>query len=760
MADALRGCANRVYGENGALKEEKTDYPHVQGMSDSIRSGNSAPTFDELRNAREWMDKMVDYAVRNKDPIALRDAFIAVFVKRHRDEGEGEKAIGLEWFMRIHDHFPQTAKDLVCADVLGLYGCYQDYNRLLKMISDRQSPGKELTPGSTVRTTSVSEATKIHGLYDLAISIRSAMLDVRTRDLKALDKYLKDCSCMEAASHWSRKGVRGFESLPGGDPRIPSDPSARVAVLRAYLDKTMVKEDGEDDSTVYPYLDKVSARLQRKVLPINISLAGKWVGSEGLSWSKKIRIMTPYSVVAEVESRYMADPYLNFMIRGGMSIKSSTGPVPFPVERPIPTGAKSQWRKRNAALRTTLDIPEVKMCRGEYDKLNWERVFARCLKICGKAFLNELRKKPPTPSEEGTGNRHPHDARRVAARQSLREFFHGDGAVKLNASGLLPHELAHKAMSTHSTAESDLNNALWEAMKANTKEKLQAARDQMVVEIEKGNFTMDESKARIVKAMRSGNFLAMSDTSGSMTWDDSGRCTNGTPPNRPYDVSVGLGAFMAQCSNDAWEGLCISFADDPVIFDVKGLKSSDAYRKIVSGSRGYTTDLMKAMTRVLNFMCDHNVPEGEEPVLVVFTDGEFDNTALNRSSSGWETTYEKIVHAYVSRGRKRVPMIVWWNLKSQRMGVQTKDNCPGVLHLQSKNPALFKFILFGEAMPDTEKKVVVDGKTTTVKTSSATPYLGFRKMVDQAMWSPVDEVLVRSQEGLLSKYHGMPLEDE
>lgn len=759
MANALRGCANRVYGENGALKEEKTDYPHVQGMSDSVRSGNSAPTFDELRNARDWMDKMVDYAVRNKDPIALRDAFISVFVKRHRDEGEGEKAIGLEWFMRIHDHFPQTAKDLIAADVLGLYGCYQDYNRLLKMISDRQSPRKELTPGATVRTTSRSEATKIQGLYDLAISIRSTMLDVRTRDLKALDKYLKDCSCLESAGHWSRKGVRGFESLPGGDPRTPSDPSARVAVLRAFLDKTMVKEVDDEDTTVYPYLDKVSAHLKRKVLPINISLAGKWVGSEGLSWAKKIRILTPYPAAA-TESRYMADPYLNFMIRGGMSVKGAGGPLPFPVDRPIPSGAKSQWRKRNASLRTALDIPEVKMCRGEYDKLNWERVFARCLKICGKAFLNELRKKAPAPSEEETGNRHPHDARRVAARQSLRQFFHGDGAHKLNASGLLPHELAHKALSTKSTAESDLNNALWEAMKTNTKEKLQAAREQMVADIEQGKFTMDEKKASILKAMRSGNFLPMSDTSGSMTWGDHGGYSSGQAPNRPYDVSVGLGAFMAQCSNDAWEGLCLSFADEPVIFDVKGLKASEAYRKITTGSRGYSTDLMKAMTRVLDFMCEHNVPEGEEPVLVVFTDGEFNDTNLNRNSSGWETTYEKIVKAYVRRGRKRVPMIVWWNLKSERMGVQTKDNCPGVLHLQSKNPALFKFILFGEAMPDTEKKVIVDGKATTVKTSSVTPYLGFRKMVDQAMWSPVDEVLVRSKEGLLSEYHGMPVEDE
>jgi len=751
MADSLRGCANRVYGENGALKEEKTGYPHVQGMSDSIRSGNSAPTLSELTNARSWMDKMIDYAVRNKDPIALRDAFVAVYVKRHRDEGEGEKAIGLEWFMRMFDHFPETAKDLISADVFGLYGCYQDYNRLLKMISDRQSPGKEQAPGSTVRTSSRAEATKIQGLYELAIRIRTTMLEVRTRDLRTLDKFLKDCSCLEVARHWTRQGVRGFESLSGGDPSKASDPSARVAVLRAFLDKVMVKEDGED-GTAYPYLDKVSAHLGRKVPTLNISLAGKWVGSEGLSWAKKIRILTPYPA-AGVETRYQADPYLGFMIRGGMNVKSPGGQTPFPVDRQVPSGAKGQWRKRNAALRSALDIPEVKMCRGEYDKINWERVFARCLKICGKAFLNELRKKAPTSAEEDKGNRFPHDARRVAARQSLRQFFEGEGAIKLNACGLLPHELAHKAHTSKSTAETGLNNALWESMKANTKDKLQAARDQMVLDIEQGKFSMDEAKARILKAMRSGNFLAMSDCSGSMTWD-------GVAPNRPYDVAIGLAAFMAQCSNDAWEGLCMSFATEPMLFDVRGITAGQSYGKITSNSRGYSTDMMKAMNKVLDHMVDHKVPEGEEPVLVVFTDGEFNNSTLNLSSRGWETTYDKIVAAYARKGRTRVPLIVWWNLKSEVHEVQTKDNCPGVLHLQSKNPALFKFILYGEAMPDTEKKVVVDGKAVTMKTSSVTPYLGFRKMVDQPMWSPIDEVLVRSKEGLLAQFHGMPVDDE
>ena len=74
---ALTGCTARM-----VPSRRKTDYPHVQGMSDSVGSGSSAPTCDELRNASEWMDKMADYAVRNKDPGSARRIHLRS-VKRH-----------------------------------------------------------------------------------------------------------------------------------------------------------------------------------------------------------------------------------------------------------------------------------------------------------------------------------------------------------------------------------------------------------------------------------------------------------------------------------------------------------------------------------------------------------------------------------------------------------------------------------------------------------------------------------------------------
>jgi hypothetical protein len=63
-----------------------------------------------------------------------------------------------------------------------------------------------------------------------------------------------------------------------------------------------------------------------------------------------------------------------------------------------------------------LQVPEVLMCAQRYDELNFAKVPALCLNRFRKAFLNEKVKTLPTAEEEETGNRHPQDEKRVAAR--------------------------------------------------------------------------------------------------------------------------------------------------------------------------------------------------------------------------------------------------------------------------------------------------------------------------------------------------------
>lgn len=728
LASSLRGVAGQVRGENGAWKKgDQEVIPHLKTMTDCIRSG-AAATDSELQNARDRFLGTLRWAIEQKSPEMVRHAMVMIMLKREpRDAGEGEKIISLTWFMEAYKMFPKTMLDMIRQDIFGLFGCYQDYNRLLEMISQAQHGTAENDHLST-----------------LAEAIRDTMLKSRTKDLRMLDTFLEEVSQIEATTHWARRGIRGFESLPGDDA---DGREGRCWVLRKYLDEvtaTVKSVDGDEIKVTYPYLDRVQAKTGRRPKLMDLSMAGKWIGSEGAKYARSVRIVQKDSRGGRVY-----DNYLDFMIRGGLKSFGPSGERAFPVEQKVPSGAKAQYRKRNAALRSALKVTELYMAAKRFGEIKFDSVCSRCLQLNAKAFLNELRKKAPAVHEELRGNRHPEDEDRVLAREHLREFFKGEAGKKLNTKGLLPHELMWKASKTTSTAERDLYDQLVTNMIDEQRKSLAEAKAKMMAELEASGTPED---LHILKILKSAGFLAMSDTSGSMTWG------GGEAPNRPWDISVGLGAYMALLNEGPWHGLCMSFDHSPQIFDVSGMSPSDAISKIQSASRGYTTNLGAAITSLFDHMQRHKLSHEDMPLLVVLTDGEFNDTALNHDARMWDTTYEWIVKEAARRGLDGVPTICWWNLKSERVGVQNSDRTKGTLMLQGRSKTAIRYLLEAQAMPTEEQTVVVDGVAKTVKVSTATPLDTFLKQVTQEFWAPIDEVLVRSQEGILADYHGLPTE--
>ena len=67
-----------------------------------------------------------------------------------KGDGEGEKAIPIEWFFELYNVFPQTVSNMIRADLSGMFGCYQDYNRLLEKISDFQKSSPDYDHLSTL----------------------------------------------------------------------------------------------------------------------------------------------------------------------------------------------------------------------------------------------------------------------------------------------------------------------------------------------------------------------------------------------------------------------------------------------------------------------------------------------------------------------------------------------------------------------------------------------------------------------------------
>ena len=729
-ASGLRDAVALVPGENGTMKVsmDAAGYVPALAMTVAVRKGGGVLDDDTRIMVINWMNKMLDYAERTGNPVAAADAIKLAFQKRNPHEGEGEKDIGIQWFLILYDKFPKTMESLIRdGDLFGSHACWMDINRWMLMI-------QKMSVGMSI-------SAQISRWGSLVDTIRETTLSQRKADLKSLDMFLKDVSKMfpksgDSQEHWSSRGIAGYESLPHSD-QLP-----RWRRFQEFVQDASKKE----------FLDRLRDHIGHEVKPINISWVGKWVGAEGSAVAKKC-----HWYVIMPDGSYRRENFVNYLIRGDMKVCGTGGQkLPFPGDRHIPSQAKKQWRLRNVALHCVLDIPEVKICADMYHLLNINRVPSRALKMLGKALLNEKRKQVPAAHEDTTGNRFPHNQGRVACRKMIRSFFTSpEQAEKLNADKCFPHELAFAAKNAKSTAQRDMARAQYTSLVASTRKKMNEHRAKMVADLEERLVAGGECetfKETIRKAMTSGNFLPCVDVSESMTWD-------GSEPNRPIDIATAMGAFMSQMGNDTWRGIMMSFTDNPHIFNTNG-KTVDAVVQEIYKHKGYNTNFWRMMVGegcdgdgILNYMCKHKVPEDEMPVIVVFTDGEWDTQDRTNQSYKWQTMHTSIVKEYARQGYMRVPIIVYWNLKPGRNGVQTKTNHPGTIFLQGQSPNLFKFVMYGESLPDTDMTVIVDGEAKKVKTSSISPYKVLRKALDQEYLSKIDELLGVSTEGILAGYN-------
>ncbi|KOO35950.1 mg282 protein, partial [Chrysochromulina tobinii] len=142
-----------------------------------------------------------------------------------------------------------------------------------------------------------------------------------------------------------------------------------------------------------------------------------------------------------------------------------------------PAASARKYRKLCSSLNSQLCTTEVLMAAGRWEEIRFARVASLCLQRHRKAFLNEALKGVLTPAQDGTGNRHPDDPARVAARLHLREAIVSKKGVQGKA--LMPHEIVQHCMGGEgrslSTLEADLMNAQWASLRAGTLEAMRKA---------------------------------------------------------------------------------------------------------------------------------------------------------------------------------------------------------------------------------------------------------------------------------------------
>ena len=242
------------------------------------------------------------------------------------------------------------------------------------------------------------------------------------------------------------------------------------------------------------------------------------------------------------------------------------------------------------------------------------------------------------------------------------------------------------------------------------------------------------------KNIISGNILTSIDLSGSMTWEEK-------PGNRALDVAIGMGLMLSEIANDNWKNKMITFSENPRVYDFSGKTVKERYNKIMDGDVGYSTNYHSVHQRLIQMLLKVKVSlhpseniEDYIPTVVVFSDGEFNQQVKDT------TTDDQIRQMYASSGIKKCPTIVYWNLRSDRNGMQTRADKSGVQFLQGCSPNLFNYVLYGESFEQTEEIVMVDGKPVKMLVSKVNPFDTFKDAMNEPYYDKIRYILDRSQE--------------
>lgn len=430
-------------------------------------------------------------------------------------------------------------------------------------------------------------------------------------------------------------------------------------------------------------------------------------------------------------SEYRKVSLVNYLVRYSLSHRDNSGClVPYPFESSIPFSVFKAYRVANSKHKAALDLFESYFPRGEADHIDLSRVASRAKWNLRKALLNEkVKGVAPTSNEEMTGNRFPQDDTRITCRQNTRDYYRNCTLKTMQTKSILPHHITHKLSLTKSTAEQDMFVTMWDAMIEKYRNRITS------LEMPEG-VTIDEC----LSGVRKGNVISVFDTSGSMMWD-------GKDGEHPYDIAMGLTAFLSEIASQPYKNKAITFSSEPRLVNLansdgttKSLK--ERYNILTQGS-GYSTDFYKTNLLLATLCKQNGVSEEDLPVMVIFSDEGWD-TQTGMHPYDYRTHHEKIIQLWLNYGYTRIPTYVYWNLKEGVRGFQTTNEFPGVMFLQGRSPNLFDLIIYGEMTPVEESVVVIDGEEVTIKTNTITPEQNFRNAMSlPEFYDPLVAVLER-----------------
>ena len=186
------------------------------------------------------------------------------------------------------------------------------------------------------------------------------------------------------------------------------------------------------------------------------------------------------------------------------------------------------------------------------------------------------------------------------------------------------------------------------------------------------------------------NVLPLVDVSGSMTCKAGGAKSNSA--TTCLDVAVSLGLYIADKNKGKFKDTFLTFSSSPELLHLKG-NIVQKCQQMSSSNWGMSTDLVRAMDKILSVAKQGGVPQEEMPeMLLIMSDMQFNQCAR------FDDSAMKMMARKFEDAGYELPKIVFWNLNAHD-NVPVKYDASNVALISGFSPQIMVSVLGG----DTEK---------------------------------------------------------
>lgn len=297
---------------------------------------------------------------------------------------------------------------------------------------------------------------------------------------------------------------------------------------------------------------------------------------------------------------------------------------------------EKEYRKALSSLRSYLEVIEVKMSANQWDEIDYNAVPSKANVLYKTAFFK-------------------HDEER--RRAYLDSLARNDGAAKINAGVLFPHDVVHSYVKgLDATLE-----ALWENLP---------------------NYVKDNS-----------NTLVIRDGSYSMTCKVDNKASTSA-----LEVATALTIYFSEKESGEFKDKFITFSAKPKFIDLGACKTlHDKLVKCYAEDDCSNTNIEATFDLILNAAIRNGLKQENLPDnVLIISDMEFDATC-NRNG-GFTTLFDGIRRKFQAAGY-RLPKLIFWNVNSRTNTVPLQRNDAGVILVSGFSTAICNMVLSNELDP-------------------------------------------------------------